>query len=832
MPKEKNNVRMTSRPDFNKINHNQRYDYIQYALEDLSNGSQNLYTNELFVSLSGIDEETHGTENYPYRTLKYALSQIDDNAADNRYTIFMGTGIFQEDNPIQLKEWTGVKSISSKFASTLAPLNNDDLLLGNANTAVASMGFIHTSGYGYRMATSGNAILEDTVFLNCQNGICVDGVNAIVNSKNVTFSSTGIPMENGIRCDRGLNTFRTIDVLREPTISKLINLKGTSTTTVKDVVSFSPNIDTAFDIGASARCVISDCEIIGAVNGFRINDVADCRINNSFIFNSQNVGMSITSGDDINIGVNSLVLQDSVGRDLEILTSGALFYGTGYLAAPKKYIDANANVYGNFIDLTDGDEGVNTFGEMHVGSPRRPAEAVFGGGDSYAGIDSIYAYLYDGSTSAWTDITVTAASNTGSSFYTPSAADSAVYVASRIPDNGTFLQHYGIKLKIKNAAHELPDVDDITITNTIVSGGYNYLNDYDDNPLFIRDDELWYHFYKDGFWCLHDSYPPHNFKSRDAAYVSIYIEGTYIGQNGYTGTPIVNITYIDESTLHSTEYYNGTTSAWEPVETMATQADGLYLPLGNEVLQWEGSSQIRYNILLNNRLDWQENDPMGLGTDYYWMRFRWTSAVGQVAEVEQIKLHTNRTEINKDGWQEFFGNARPTGKLPWSVAGLQRATTNPGQGDIFYSDTLDIGFNENALTAPGMRVGFTDVLPPDLDTSCPVKVKFAVRLDGTGDFNYILRWTYANPGSSIFPAALDAPTTHPNEQLLTGSVSGLDDTIVWFEEELYFNKSIAQRPPGYPDTIAMTIERDTGGVSTDLVILDAEYIKWTHGGHI
>jgi hypothetical protein len=167
------------------------------------------------------------------------------------------------------------------------------------------------------------------------------------------------------------------------------------------------------------------------------------------------------------------------------------------------------------------------------------------------------------------------------------------------------------------------------------------------------------------------------------------------------------------------------------------------------------------------------------------------------------------------------------------MAGLQKATTNPGDGDLYYSKTLDIGFKENAFTAAGMRVGFTDVLPLDCDTSSPVNIKFAVRMDTTGDFNDILRWTYATPNSSVFPSDPTAPAAHINELSATGTVSGVADTLVWFEEDIYFNDAVARRANGgFPDTIAMSIERDTGGVSTDLVILDATYTKWCNGGHV
>jgi len=308
-------------------------------------------------------------------------------------------------------------------------------------------------------------------------------------------------------------------------------------------------------------------------------------------------------------------------------------------------------------------------------------------------------------------------------------------------------------------------------------------------------------------------------------------DGNYFGHLGVKLLMTVSAGFLSGTDV-AFEYYNKLSSTWEPFNIFLTDSSSPYTPYGNNLQIPAGSYQLRYDNKELKGIRWGKNDPIGSGVDRFWIRWRIDSPFDSLPIFDQTKLHSNRAEINSDGWGEYFGRARPIAKLPWTIAGLQKASTNPGDGDLYYSDNLDIGFTENAFTGDGMRVGFTGVLPLDMDTSCPANFKIGFRPDATGVFNYTIRYTYAEPYSSVYDSDVSAPATHPNELSIVSSASAVENELCWLEEDLYFPFAVARRRGGFPDTIAMTIERESGSVNLDLVILVGEYTKWCDGGHI
>jgi len=275
------------------------------------------------------------------------------------------------------------------------------------------------------------------------------------------------------------------------------------------------------------------------------------------------------------------------------------------------------------------------------------------------------------------------------------------------------------------------------------------------------------------------------------------------------------------------EYYNG--ASWVEFNAMCTGGDSPYYPAAEDYFGSTGSCQIRYDVTVPND-SWAKNDDPSVGTDYYWIRARISSVLTTAPIMEQSKLHSSRMEINGDGWPEYFGNARPTGKLPWSVADIFSTPPSVANSSIFYSDNIDIGMTYNLLTS-GDRVGFQGVAPFDFDSSSPIRVRIAFRGAAVTGVSYTIRWTYATPGSSVYSSAVGAPATHPNEQTLSDTALTNTDEIGWIEENLDFSGVLSRRDGGFPDMIAFTIEHD-GGSDIALMTLSAEYTKWCEGGHI
>jgi len=277
------------------------------------------------------------------------------------------------------------------------------------------------------------------------------------------------------------------------------------------------------------------------------------------------------------------------------------------------------------------------------------------------------------------------------------------------------------------------------------------------------------------------------------------------------------------------EYWDGT--SWSDVHTMSTESGGAYLPYAGALFVRTGSEQIRYdNGLVTD--GWSKNDPIvpATGTDRYWVRYRLTTGITTAPIFQQFKLHTNRYEINADGFSEYFGSARPRASLGWSVADIRPAASAISNADIWYSDNLDVGMEENNMTS-GDRVSFHDAMPADMDTSTPVKFRVAFHASSTGTYNYTIRWTFANPNSTVYLSNV-APATHPNEKSIVGSVSATAGEIIWIEEDIEYSGAIGRRDGGFGDILVVGLEANTIPGNMVLMVVDGKYTKWNEGEHV
>lgn len=279
------------------------------------------------------------------------------------------------------------------------------------------------------------------------------------------------------------------------------------------------------------------------------------------------------------------------------------------------------------------------------------------------------------------------------------------------------------------------------------------------------------------------------------------------------------------------EYY--TSAGWVEIQTMSTEGDSPYIPDGDTLFQSLGSHQVRYN---NNVVNdgWKKNDPVGYGTDLYWVRHRVTSALDVAPQFEQFKLHSSRTEINDDGWMEYFGRARPIGRLPWSWAGMQQAATILGNQDIYLSDTLDVGRVENLFNSNGDRVGFIGDLPLDCDTSTPISFTWSARSTSTGSSTWTIRWGHSTNGDTIYTDTGGAPTSASTQYVTTLTQNMIANQQTNFSVPIDVSHMVSRRLNGFSDTLWLTLECTTRPGGTDVAGMDVSgyYTKWCEGGHI
>ncbi|MHC4648979.1 MAG: hypothetical protein ACYTBJ_26290, partial [Planctomycetota bacterium] len=186
-----------------------------------------------------------------------------------------------------------------------------------------------------------------------------------------------------------------------------------------------------------------------------------------------------------------------------------------------------------------------------------------------------------------------------------------------------------------------------------------------------------------------------------------------------------------------------------------------------------------------------------------WIRFRVATAITTAPIFEQFKLHTNRFEINADGWHEYFGRARPVGQLPFAIGQDKALSGNLGNQSLWINEDIGSGLNENSFNAVGDTIGRTFFMPQDLDTSGKIKLKIVGRPSGTGTTEFTVKWDGVTEGGNIYVA---------NPALAPGS------------RQSVVSKSVM---------LSITIEStNLGGGAFSLFALEAEYTKWCEGGHI
>jgi len=288
------------------------------------------------------------------------------------------------------------------------------------------------------------------------------------------------------------------------------------------------------------------------------------------------------------------------------------------------------------------------------------------------------------------------------------------------------------------------------------------------------------------------------------------------------------------------EYYNG---AWIEFSIMSSESTADYFPLDGSLFAVVGDIHTRYSCKIPT--DWAKFDPMTLNTDYYWVRFRIKTTITTAPTFEQWRLHSNHTEMNPDGWIEYFGTARPIGRLPWGVELLKPINTDsPANQDLFLSDHLGLGRAENKFQNNATdRTALATYLPFDYDTSCPLRIVLTYITDDAtaGNIRWVIRWAYSQDGNNIYRSSAGAPTAHSTEQSIIEIVTAptAADTQGSAVIQLDTSKLVSRRSgtPNYGDILWVSIERegphadDTHEGDVAIIQLTANYTQWCEGGH-
>lgn len=653
---------------------------------------------DVWVEKDGNDGTGTGDKSAPFLTVEAAITYINSQtpASGNPFTIQLGSGVFVE-NPLSLAQGVSIRGNDTILVAANPAL---DFITMESNSRVHNCTILGVTGAGkYCVKVSGTAA-GFTYIDGCTIGgapisggviasSTVAGLTLVLNLSNVvTFSERGLVGGSNVKLAVATTGF--------------FGAGGTSV-----------GVETTSDAETVLSSVGIDGCNIGAIHG------------------STGILTAIL-----------LTITNSITLDAQQTGTGDVEFRSSSLDAEKTIISDLGGLFGAFYNTAQGENKFTIVDELSVGLPGRGRESVFGEGDSF--VNGMLAYTFNPTGAVYTDETVSASSQSGSTYAIPNTAvNSALYFSTGRTDinSADFIKFLSMKFKIATAA----------------------------------------------------------------------VGGEIIA-----------------------EYWDG--GSWAEFNHMSTESSGQYRPYAKDIFQRVGSEQVRFDYRVLD--DWAKNDPVSLGTDLYWIRFRVNSVLTTAPIFEQTKIGTNRCEINDDGYIEYYGLSRPIDKLPFDTSTFQAANASPGNSDVYFGDNLGVGRIENAF-ANGVvdRAGMVLPFAQDLDTSCPIKAKFHFFAEsGGGDFDLQLRVSNSKLGDSVYEATAFSPTNAPRQQSYTQTESNPgSNTMFTAEFDVDVSDMLARSDDG-ADLFWMTIERDgttdANGDDLYMVQLEVLYTKWTSGGHL
>lgn len=760
-----------SEVDFNST---QRHTHSKLStLESInSEGSGNIITDDERTKLNTLSKSDKvlfiSTTGYrDYDTIKEGLDSITDNTSSNRYTLLLGPGTLIVDNssgPIQLKSFVNLQAIGDKMTVLTPAVPTTDMFIGANFAHILGVIFTGNTGTSYtlRHNVAGDCIILNCVLKDTSNGFIVDNEDSILTVRfiavnNVAASTT----DNVVNVIQGFAEVDGLNCRAGSKINTVISAAGNTST-----VKLHNHLYTSFDITTGIYCngaklIANSLHIENLTDGIIVTGSnSNIRIAGSSIYNVTNDGLRVENvGTGLKVAIFSSEIYNCTRYTFNVLNPNTVLYGQGYTDVNSVNAVKDAKFYATLIDLAKNDEGTNIFGELKVGTPLNPAEAVIGGGDSYT--RGRLVYFWDNINDIWSNLSDDLVDPSTDIQFPDITSDSALYFTSAITTGIDALKHYGIKLLVSN-----------------------------------------------------------------------------VGDIG-TGTTIW-------------EYWNGV--EWEELHYMVRRADGDYQAYAKEVFADVGNFQIRLDpeVVNSSTSDWALSDPMALGVDLYWTRLRIVSDLNTSPSINQIKMHANNVQLNEDGFTTFTGAARPLGTLSWRISDAVAWSSSPSNQDIFFLDsgdgnTYDIGVGrvENLFASGATdKMGFSEPVPLDMDTSAPVLIDiyFAVDNNGSGDINYITSKNISGLLDSVGFNAGTAPDDARNYEITNSLYTVASDTnykLLYLQLKIYYSEAVSQKTLNdSSDLLNFTFGR-VGGSTVDnyggdmaIVQFRARYYKWSIGGHV
>lgn len=166
------------------------------------------------------------------------------------------------------------------------------------------------------------------------------------------------------------------------------------------------------------------------------------------------------------------------------------------------------------------------------------------------------------------------------------------------------------------------------------------------------------------------------------------------------------------------QYYSSSLGDWTGVNVMSSQSTFPYIQQATGVFMSTGT-QIRFDYNSINS-DWTTttiNSQLA-----YWIRCYIISTITTSPVIQRIKLGTNRTEINQDGFIECYGKAQTEITIP--INEILQSLGNPSTASFNLStnvSTLQLPFSQFAQNQ-NQGHAYKFILPYGVDTSRPLTI--------------------------------------------------------------------------------------------------------------
>lgn len=270
-----------------------------------------------------------------YATIKDALASISGNDTDNRFTIDVAPGVYEEDNPIQMKEYVNISSIGGSEVTKITAKNSSlDVFTGAKDSFIEDIEIANAyTATGILCSFSGNASYKNIVYTNCQRGLKINNSGAEITISDPFFNTTGVySFDDGFLLEAGHLDIRDLGLSIDVVVGNVVRTTGiNSKLHILNMVSESANVTTALnmDDGTNVYC-------LGTIVKKCTNCIHIGNTGSNTSFTGRSIQLEGTTYDLYNLSPTAIINMMAVDMEREKVFSVCDFIASGWDPTSEK----------------------------------------------------------------------------------------------------------------------------------------------------------------------------------------------------------------------------------------------------------------------------------------------------------------------------------------------------------------------------------------------------------------------------------------------------------------------------------------------------------------